>query len=237
MCIATPESSASSEKRNLSRSSLDQPNPQRQASLFERVFHVAEFLSFVAIIVAGPVAIFEIKNFRAESAAAARAEQEAAKKERFDFARGASRLVNDEFGAFTKLCFENPRLDCYSIALTDEQKPPLSPLEKIQQKVLYSALTDAFEIAYTNNNPEIKDLDPEVRKIFADQWNGWDAYIRKFLARPAYCQVYLEIRDEYDSRLVAHMNQIAPCAQRAPKSAGASQSDKLAPHIRHANPD
>jgi hypothetical protein len=56
---------------------------------------------------------------------------------------------------------------------------------------------------------KISTRDPEVNEIFAEQWHGWDNYIQKFLTRPAYCQVYNDIRDEYDTGLVKYMDGLA----------------------------
>ncbi len=54
----------------------------------------------------------------------------------------------------------------------------------------------------------------EKIKLYKNQWEGWDAYIRKFLMRPAYRQTWWEIRDEYDKGLVAYMDSIAPPPKR-----------------------
>jgi len=47
---------------------------------------------------------------------------------------------------FVQLCIDHPRLDCYSVGR--EPDPPPTADEKLQQNILYSALTDLFEGAY-----------------------------------------------------------------------------------------
>jgi len=169
--------------------------------MFERLHMYAELLSFIALIVATPVALLEFHKHNVES-------KENNKKERITVAETTYREVDAKYTEFVKLCLDHPRLDCYSVS-EDHPDPPLSKDEKLQQKILYSALMDVFEVAYVQYRTNQHDLDQEVKQIFEEQWQGWDTYIRKFLRRPAYCSVYLDIRDEYDTRLVGYMDAIA----------------------------
>jgi hypothetical protein len=165
---------------------------------FARAHMVAEFVSFVAIIFAVPIAVMEFHNHSSES-------ESNHKRDRIMAAESTYRDAQAKYSEFLKLCLDHPRLDCYSVP---ENHHDLSRDEKIQQKVLYTTLTDAFEVAYVVYRTN-QDLDAEAKEIFEQQWRGWDVYIRKFLQRAAYCQVYLEIRDEYDTRLVRYMDDIA----------------------------
>jgi hypothetical protein len=207
-----------------------------KSSFSASFFRVAQLLSYVAVVAALPAAIYQIKNFRDESARAAKTEQEDARKEREEAASAQQfqreqarkdeleeahrvyREVNSEFSDFMKLCFASPQLDCYSVTLGPRQERRLTPKEKVQQKILYTELTELFEVVYVNYKPSFKDIqeDADVLKFDQEQWLGWDAYIHKFLARPAYCQVFLQIRDEYDPDLVSYMNTIAPCVHKVP---------------------
>jgi hypothetical protein len=215
---------------------------RHKSNLFETIIRYAELLSYLAVIAAVPAAIYQVKAYREESSRAAqeqlddkrkedeqaalsaKLEQQKARREEIDEARRVYREVYSAYSVFMELCYENPRLDCYSVPMKSEAPRELSSKEKTQQKILYTMVTEFFEVAWVNFNPSFKnlELDPDVAKFWQEQWQGWDAYMRKFLERPAYCQTYLEIRDEYDPGLVSYMNSIAPCAQGAPKSTPAS---------------
>jgi hypothetical protein len=173
----------------------------RKEGTFERTHMCAEFVSFVAIIIAVPIAIMEYHRHSSESASSD-------KRSRIMAAESTYREANAKYGEFLKLCLDHPRLDCYSVP-ENKPDPPLSRDERLQQKILYTALTDMFEIAYVHYRTNQYDLDAEAKEIFEEQWRGWDVYIQKFLRRPAYCQVYFDIRDEYDTRLVSYMDAIA----------------------------
>ena len=69
--------------------------------------------------------------------------------------------------------------------------------------------SDVFEVAYVQYHKKTED-NPVIQQIYRDQWDGWDSYIKKFMARPAYRQVWWDVRDEYDKGLVAYMDSIAP---------------------------
>jgi hypothetical protein len=171
---------------------------------FERIHMYAEFLSFLAIIVAAPIALLELRNHNIVTA-------ESDKKDRIQVAEKTYREVDDKYTDFLKVCLEHPRLDCYSVPRTLDKK--LTDDEQWQQNILYTALTDVFEVAYVQYKTNQYALDPEIRDIFTEQWGGWDTYIKKFLLRPAYRKVYWDICNEYDVRLVAYMDAIVgtPC--------------------------
>ena len=137
--------------------------------------------------------------------------QEAARKSRLEAAESAYREIDTKFVEFLKLCIQLPKLDCYSVAAEDSL-PPLTDTEKVQQKILYTILTDVFEVAFLQYNRTHADFDAEINLIRVSQWAGWVVYIKKFLQRRAYCLVYLDIRDEFDNRFVSFMNENAgPC--------------------------
>jgi hypothetical protein len=159
-------------------------------SAFEYCKRWAELLSYVAVVITAPLALWEYKANNA--------------KERNEVAHRVYREVDEKYVDFLKLCLERTRLDCSSVPLGIPE-PPLSPEEARQQKVLYEVLTDTFEVAYVEYHRKETPLDPELIKA---QWDGWDAYIKDFLRRPAYCHVYLDIRGGYDARFVEYMNKI-----------------------------
>ncbi|MGA2292526.1 hypothetical protein [Bradyrhizobium sp.] len=160
-------------------------------SAFEYCKRWAEVFSYVAVVVTAPLALWEYKDNNV--------------KERNEVAHRVYREVDEKYVDFLKLCLERTRLDCSSVP-HGMPELPLSSEEVRQQSVLYEVLTDAFEVAYVEYHPMETPLDPELIKA---QWDGWDAYIKDFLRRPAYCHVYLDIRDTFDTRFVEYMNKIA----------------------------
>jgi len=171
-------------------------------NLFEGCHKTFELISFLAIILGAIIGIMELHDHLREERAAI---TEKNYSERIDVARSTYNLVDERFFEFTKICIDHPRLDCYSIPLGNVE-PPLTQDEIAQQKMLYTVLSDVFEVAYVSYHQKVRIN--EVKKIFDGQWTGWDAYIRKFLQRPAYRKVWLEIRDEYDPGLVSYMDSL-----------------------------
>ncbi len=167
---------------------------------FDRINKLAEFLSFLALIVGVPLGVIDLHNRGKEEA-------ESAQKERVDAAERVYQAVDARYTEFVKLCIDHPRLDCYSVP-APEPKPALNFAEQVQQKMLFTELTDVFEVAYVQYKK--KDSNEEIQRLFDAQWAGWDTYIRKFLKRPSYLRAWYEIRDEYDEGLVKYMDSIAP---------------------------
>lgn len=164
----------------------------------------AEFLSFVALILGVPFGLLDLHNHAAEVS-------ENAQKERVEAAEKVYQTVDLRFNDFVKLCIDHPRLDCYSVP-RKALNPPLNDDEQLQQKMLFTELTDVFEVAYVQYHKQ--ESNPEIQQIYREQWDGWDAYIRKFLKRPAYIQTWYEIHDEYDGQFVKYLDSIAPPQQR-----------------------
>jgi len=166
---------------------------------FDRISKFAEFLSFVALVVGVPLALLDFHRHTIEIA-------ENAQKERVEAAEKVYQTVDARYTEFVKLCVDHPRLDCYSVPRADAIN--LCEDEKIQQKMLFTHLTDVFEVAFVQYHKV--ESNPEILRIYQSQWAGWDAYIRKFLKRRAYLETWYEIRDEYDEGLVKYMDAIAP---------------------------
>jgi hypothetical protein len=124
-----------------------------------------------------------------------------------DTAWGIYREVDHAWKDYAKLCLEYPRLDCYS-----EPNPKsysLSDDEKNQQRMLYDILTDVFESAYVHFVKFRRNIQSEEGRIlFQDQWDGWDVYIGKFMSRPAYLAVWLDIHKEYDDEMQCHIKEM-----------------------------
>jgi hypothetical protein len=172
---------------------------------FDKIHKGAEFLSFAAVIVGVPLGLLDFHMHAVETL-------ENAKKERVEAAEKVYQTVDERYTEFVKLCIDHPRLDCYSVPHAGDFDPPLSETERIQQKMLFVHLTDVFEVAFVQYHKE--ESNPEIQKIYSSQWAGWDAYIRKFMRRPAYLETWYAIRDEYDEGLVKYMDAIAPPRKR-----------------------
>jgi len=166
---------------------------------FDKVHKWAELASFLALILGVPFGLLDLHNHAIEA-------EENTKKERVEAAEKVYQMVDERFHEFVKICMDHPRLDCYSVPRAGSLK--LSDDEKIQQKMLYAELTDVFEVAYVQYHKE--ESNPEITKIYKEQWAGWDAYIRKFFSRPAYVGTWYDIRDEYDGLFVGYLNGMAP---------------------------
>jgi hypothetical protein len=169
---------------------------------FDKCHRWAELASFIALILGVPFGLLDLHNHALEA-------EENAKKERVEAAERVYQMVDARFHEFVKICIDHPKLDCYS---TPRVNVKLSEDEKIQQKMLFTELTDVFEVAYVQYHKE--ESNPEIRHIYDEQWAGWDAYIHKFFKRPAYVETWYEIRDEYDGLFVKYLNSMAPPQQK-----------------------
>jgi hypothetical protein len=173
---------------------------REKTSRFERVHMYAEFVSFLVIIASGPIAIFELHDHTTEL-------RDEARKESLELAQTVYLTVDRRFADFTKLCLENPRLDCYSVQQQSPLKRPLTETERLQQRILYSDLTDVFEVAFVQYHR--KEVSEQAKKLFDSEWGGWDAYIKKFMKRKSYQNTWSEIHDEYDTDFADYMDKLA----------------------------
>src|SRR5215471_4036587 len=129
---------------------------------WDHVQRSCEFLANIAFILGVPFALFEFYNHARETNANAR-------KDRIEAAERIHREVDQRYMDFVRTCIDHPRLDCYSTPRQPELK--LNPDEQQQQRMLYSALTDLFEVAYLQyNKGDTKDTIPEVHDLYAAQW-------------------------------------------------------------------
>jgi hypothetical protein len=159
---------------------------------YERVHMFTEYLTFLVIIVGAPLALLEYYRHNTELKTQYIAG-------RYEIAREAYTDVDIKYREFLRLCLDHPRLDCYSVS-AGPPDPPLTKDEKLQQKILYTELTDVLEDAYLKYVANLDKVDAVLKPIFQEQWKGWDMWAKKFITRLVYCQVYLDIRDEFDIR-------------------------------------
>ncbi len=164
---------------------------------FETARKVAEFASWLVLIATGPAIFIQLRQHRLDAA-------DDAKKERVEVAEKSYLEVDIRFGQLLQLCIERPRLDCYSLPLASPCDPPLNNEELTQQKLLYCAFTNMFEVAYFEYKKK-EGIPTDVKARFERQWSGWENYICKFHRRAAYRQVWSEIMDEYDQDFVEYI--------------------------------
>ena len=130
-------------------------------------------------------------------------------KERMDSAWSIYREVDHAYREFMKVCFDHPKLDCYAVPQRDPSSPPLTKDEELQQKVLYDMLTDVVESAFVHFVKFREHLESkEAKRLFRDQWESWDTYIVRFLSRPSYLAVWLDVQDGYDVEFRCHMKDL-----------------------------
>lgn len=151
-----------------------------------------ELLSFIAIIGTAPMALIELRSHFREA-------RESAMQQRLEAARAAYREVDDKFNSFLSLCLAHPRLDCFSTPQECLEGITLTAEELQQQRLLYTLLIDVCEVSFVEyHSDDTIDGDDPVGQLYRGQWDGWEAYIRKFMTRPAFRTVWAEIADEYD---------------------------------------
>jgi hypothetical protein len=171
---------------------------------FDRVLKFFQLISYIVAPIGICVGLYQLNNHINDV-------NEANRRIELETYQQAYHEVDAMYIAFLQLCIQYPKTDCYSVGATSNTAPPLSDEEKAQQRVLYTMLTDVFEVTYIQYRGNHFTFAPELKDIRENQWKGWEAYIRKFLDRPAYCAVYLEIRDEYDPRLTAFIDSLGKC--------------------------
>jgi hypothetical protein len=162
---------------------------------------VAEFGSWLALIASGPAIFVQLRQHRLDVTADKL-------KERIEIAEKSYLEVELRFGQLMMMCIDRPRLDGYSTPRESPLTPPLSDDEMIQQKLLYSAFTNMFEVAFFEYQKK-EGIPEDLKGRFAKQWRGWETYIRKFHRRAAYRAVWSEIKDEYDEDFVAFVDKLA----------------------------
>jgi hypothetical protein len=162
-----------------------------------------EIASCIAVIVAARIASVELKSHFKEAS-------EAETQRRLDVARAVYREVDGKYNSFLTLSLEHPRLDCFSTAKDCLQGVPLTETEKQQQRLLYTLLVDVCEVAHVEYHRHLESKgDDRVAKFFRSQWPGWESYIRKFMTRQAFRDVWKELKDEYDESFSRFMTSVS----------------------------
>lgn len=185
-----------------------------------------ETISYIAVTLALIVAFIEYRDNRA--------------KADLDAAFNIYQEVDHAYVEYVRLCFDHPRLDCYTVASASAPTPPLSPDEQAQQRILYDMLTDVFETAYVHF---VKFRDrvagEEGEKLIDDQWETWDDYIEEFITRPAYLEVWFQVSSGYDEGLQCYMRKLIHdhvVSMKLTLSVQADLSEWLAKPIKNCPP-
>jgi hypothetical protein len=137
---------------------------------------VLELLSFVAVIVGFPVALFQYRKKTL--------------KEQADREYGTYNALDEKYLEFLAMCRDNPRLDIFDIP--DDTAVELSDVERKQELVAFTMLVSIFERAFLMYYDHY-DL---VRQR---QWSGWHAYIRDYCRRENFRQAWLDIGEQFDT--------------------------------------
>jgi hypothetical protein len=163
---------------------------------FQQVKDVAEFLSYVAVVLGVPLALLQFRD-------AVRKEQEdrqqrnrAIEKERQDREYATYDALDDKYLEFQKLCFDHPHLDISDVP--DKDPAPLTEAQKKQQIIAFSMLFSMFErarIMYLDQSADVKKR----------QWTGWEEYIGNYLRRTNFREAWEIYGTQYDSRFQEYM--------------------------------
>ena len=152
-----------------------------------------EFLSWGAVVVGSLVAWWDLT--------------EAHKQHRLDEAKRVYREVDERYCDFLKLALDHPTLDCFSNPLDGGHYMPTGEVQKAEQALLFTYLSDVFEVAFVSyQKHQEREQIQEIKELNADQWSGWENYIKKFLARDTYRTNWYQIRSEYDAKFIAYMD-------------------------------
>jgi Ca2+/Na+ antiporter len=201
----------------------------RLASFFlwkhwERLSHIVTTLSLCLVVIG---LFFTYRQYKSSES------QEAENKaqELRNATHQAYGELDERYHDFLQLCIDHPELDCYDVVPDGgTQGLGVLPLDSgarlaTQQRILYADLTSMFERAYL----QYQHFDgSRLTELKANQWSGWERYILSFAGRPAYCDVWNEIRSEFDERFQRYMfsaaqSQCRQLALPAPVDASISQ--------------
>jgi hypothetical protein len=158
-------------------------------SLFSAVVSAFELLSYIAVCLGIPVAIWQFRR--------------AAQKEQADREYGTYNALDEKYLEFQQLCLEMPRLDVFDLA--DPSPVSLTPLEKKQELVAFTMLFSIFErsfLMYADQSTSIKKR----------QWMGWERYVMDYCARGNFRSAWRLSGNTFDTAYQTFMEQ---CLERA----------------------
>lgn len=131
------------------------------------IHKLAEFVSFLAIISGAYWAVYTYQ-------------QDSIDKAHRD-GQETYNIVDNRWLDYVKLSLQYPNLDGFSDRTKGFAPSNLSPDDRQRQRLLYSYLTDVFEVAYVRYF-KTEGIPKDIRsRMIATQWPGWLLYIEKFL--------------------------------------------------------
>jgi DNA repair exonuclease SbcCD ATPase subunit len=126
-------------------------------------------------------------------------------KERREAAQTTYREVWAKYADFMTACMDHPKLDCHTIPVDDESMAAFTAEDAQQQTRLDTILIDTLEFAYKQY--EDPDFKAAAGPSYADEWPGWEVYVKKHLVRDHFRRTWCTIRDEYASTFVPWMDR------------------------------
>jgi hypothetical protein len=126
-------------------------------------------------------------------------------KERREAAQTTYREVWAKYADFMTDCMEHPKLDCHTIPVAQESVDAFTPEDWQQQVRLDTILIDTLEFAFKQYEDE--DFKAAAGAAYADEWPGWEVYVKKHLVRDHFRRTWCTIRDEYASQFVPWMDR------------------------------
>ena len=148
---------------------------------------VATFLSNVVGMVGIPVAIYIFFNEK--------------KKERLDREYGTYNALDDKYVEYLALCIQHPELDLYYVPIGGTA-PELSEEQKVKQLALFEVLLSQMERAFLMYSGHTSDFRRE-------QWNGWDAYIKKWVKRANFGELLSKTDgQQFDHGFIAYLRDL-----------------------------
>jgi hypothetical protein len=137
---------------------------------------ILETLSFVAVIVGFPIALYQYRRKTL--------------REQADREYGTYNALDEKYLEFLEMCRANPRLDIFDIP--DVTSADLSDTERKQELIAFTMLVSIFERAFLM----YYDHEDSVRQR---QWSGWHAYIRDYCKRTNFRNAWLDIGEQFDT--------------------------------------
>jgi hypothetical protein len=152
---------------------------------FDEWKKVFELLSYVAIFLGLPTAVFQYRRSKI--------------REQTDREYGTYNALDEKYLDFQKMCFEHPELDIFDIA--DASPVSLTEEQQKQELVAFTMLISVFERSFLMYH----DQSSAVKRA---QWTGWDEYIRSYCDRANFRNAWEISGETFDRNFENYVEQI-----------------------------
>jgi hypothetical protein len=149
---------------------------------FHQVKDIAEFLSYVAVVIGVPLALLQYRM--------------TVRKEQEDREYGTYDALDEKYIEFLKLCLSHPYLDIFDVP--DKAPVELSPSQRKQELMAFFILFSILERSYLMYS----DQSTIIKKR---QWTGWEDYIGGYLRRPNFRMAWENYGAQFDSEFQNYM--------------------------------